>query len=344
MDALDERQLNRTVLLRQMLIERAATTIPEALEKMGGLQAQYAPSSYIGLWSRVEGFRRQDLNDVLESRSVIQGTLMRTTIHLVSAGDYWLFAAALRQPRRDWFLRVTRPAVSPEWMEEKARRTRELLAGGPLKRSVLVKELDLASHLWVGVGLWVDLVRVPPSGTWEHRRADLYGLAESWIAPSDPSPEQGTDHLVARYLRAFGPANQSDILSWSSLPGPSVNDSLARLDLRTYEDEAGQDPLRPPRRPPGGRRYARSVTPAGNLGRGAAGARPADADTARSLPAPGLSHQESAVGLHLHSRRTGGGELEVCRQIRVDRALRAPAGGELEEVQQEGEKMAAALG
>lgn len=83
-----------------MLLERASCSIPEALERMGGLQAQYSPSSYIGLWSRVAGFCRQDLNDALEARTVIQGTLMRTTIHLVSAADYFLFAAALRQARR----------------------------------------------------------------------------------------------------------------------------------------------------------------------------------------------------------------------------------------------------
>ena len=58
---LSERELNRALLARQMLLERAKTPLPRALERMGGLQAQYAPSMYIGLWTRLEGFARDQL-------------------------------------------------------------------------------------------------------------------------------------------------------------------------------------------------------------------------------------------------------------------------------------------
>ena len=75
-----------------MLLERAPVSIPRALERMGGLQAQYAPSMYVGLSSRIEGFERDALTRALERRSVVQGTLMRSTIHLVSARDYWPLA------------------------------------------------------------------------------------------------------------------------------------------------------------------------------------------------------------------------------------------------------------
>jgi hypothetical protein len=240
LEALSEQQLNRALLARQMLLEQASCSIPEALERMGGLQAQYAPSSYIGLWSRVAGFRRQELNDALSERSVIQGTLMRITIHLVSAADYFLFAAGLRQARRSWWLRAAKWPDGETKIEELARRTRDLLADGPRKRSQLLKDLGIDNFTWVGVGLWVDLVRVPPSGTWEHRRADLYALAEQWLEPSDPSPEQGIDHLLSRYLGAFGPAETADIVSWSGLPASVVIESLGRLDLRSYESAVGK--------------------------------------------------------------------------------------------------------
>ena len=95
---LTQRELNRALLARQLLLARRRLALPRALERIGGLQAQYAPSMYIGLWSRLEGFRRDDLTRALERRAVVQGTLMRATIHLVSAGDYWPFAA--RRPRR----------------------------------------------------------------------------------------------------------------------------------------------------------------------------------------------------------------------------------------------------
>src|SRR5438046_1672356 len=56
------------------------------------------------------------------------------------------------------------------------------------------------------VGLWLDLVRVPPSGTWERRRADLLAAAEDWIGPDDATETQGLEPRAAppRSLRAGG--------------------------------------------------------------------------------------------------------------------------------------------
>jgi Winged helix DNA-binding domain len=98
---LTQRELNRALLARQLLLERARTPLPRALERIGGIQAQYAPAMYIGLWSRLDGFERDALTRALQRRSVVQGTLLRATIHLVSARDYWPFAVAVRRARRE---------------------------------------------------------------------------------------------------------------------------------------------------------------------------------------------------------------------------------------------------
>ena len=111
---LSARALNRALLARQGLLERAAVPIPAMLERMAGLQAQYAPSMYIGLWSRLEGFERGALTRALEAREVVQATLMRSTIHLVSRADYWPFAIAVREARRTWWLRATKRRRAPE--------------------------------------------------------------------------------------------------------------------------------------------------------------------------------------------------------------------------------------
>ena len=101
---LTQDELNRALLERQFLLARKRTSLPSALERIGGIQAQYAPSMYIGLWSRLEGFERSALTRALERRTVVQGTLMRATIHLVSAADYWMLTAAIRDARKKAFL------------------------------------------------------------------------------------------------------------------------------------------------------------------------------------------------------------------------------------------------
>src|SRR6266511_1222807 len=158
-----------------MLLSRAGATLPVALERMAGIQAQYAPSMYVGLWSRLAGFRREGLTDALERRSVVQGTLMRSTIHLVSREDYWPFAVAVRGSRRKWWLRVTPERLTEREMSAAAARVRERLAAGPMRRKD-VEEL-VGKREAMGVGLWLAMVRVPPSGTWGRRRADLYAAA-----------------------------------------------------------------------------------------------------------------------------------------------------------------------
>jgi hypothetical protein len=231
------RHLNRALLARQLLLERSGMSIPAAVEQVGGLQTQYAPSGYVGLWTRLADFGRDALTDALEQRSVVQATLMRTTIHVVSAGEFWRYAMGVRRARREWALRI--PGRNDEaGLVEAANRMREALAAGPRT----VRELGELGAGFVGsLGLWVDLVRVPPSGTWERRRADRLALAEDWVGPPDASEDEGLEHLVRAYLRAFGPAALRDIASWA---GTSVTD-LKRggqgLGLARYRDEDGRE-------------------------------------------------------------------------------------------------------
>ena len=90
-----------------------------------------------------------------------------------------------------------------------------------------------------GIGMWLDLVRVPPAGTWERRRADVYALAETWLGPPSVTPAAGLEHLIRRYLQGFGPAAGADIANWAGLPPRSVDEGLERLELRRFRDESG---------------------------------------------------------------------------------------------------------
>jgi Winged helix DNA-binding domain len=202
---------------------------------------------YIGLWSRVEGFERDALTRALERRRVVQGTLLRSTIHLVSPRDYWPFALAIEQGRRVWWLRTRRGALSDRAMSAAARTLRAALAGQTLHRTDI--ERLVGKEIAQGIGLWVPMVRVPPSGTWERRRADLFALAEEWLDPPDVDRDAALEHLVRRYLAAFGPASRGDVASFAGLRVSDVAPALERLGLRRFRSEEGEELLDLPRAP-----------------------------------------------------------------------------------------------
>ncbi len=241
---LSQRELNRALLARQLLLERVRLPIPRALERLGGIQDQYAPNAYIRLWSCLEGFRRDDLTRALERRSVVQATLLRSTIHVVSRRDYWPFAVAIRAAQRDWWLRTRKPRTSERELERKAEKLRALMVEGPRRQEELV---EVVGRSWGMVGPWLDLVRVPPSGTWEKRRAHLFQTAEGWVRPEDVDPVSALDHLVRRYLAAFGPASRGDIAQWAGMRLGDVAPALDRLPLRRFRDERGGELLDLPR-------------------------------------------------------------------------------------------------
>jgi hypothetical protein len=248
---ISEGQLNRALLARQLLLERVKWPIPKVLNRMGELQAQYAPSMYIGLWSRIEGFERGMLDDALARRIVAQGTLMRATIHLVSKADYWPIALGIRRSRREaWLDTSYRRDYSARQMAAAARRLRARLGDGTMSRNEIHELLGSDSRVTNGVNMWLDLVRVPPSGTWERRRADLCAASEHWLGPPPKISEQdGIELLVRRYLGGFGPAAVPELANWAGLHPKRIELALGRVKLRRFEAEDGAELLDLPRAP-----------------------------------------------------------------------------------------------
>ena len=241
---LSARQINRSVLDRQLLLTRADLSIPATLQRVGGLQTQYAPSGYIGLWTRLRDLERDALTRALEDRSVVQATLMRCTIHVVAAADYWPICSAVRSSRREWWLRIAKARRLPDISHNAlADVLRGALRDGPLPRIDAVAAIERAGYLkpfWEGAGLWLDMVRVPPSGTWERRRADRYGLADQWIPPVEVSERDGLQLLMTRYLQGFGPATLADAATWAGVSRARLDPVVATMDLVAHraEDDA----------------------------------------------------------------------------------------------------------
>jgi hypothetical protein len=250
--------LNRALLARQFLLERSRLSLARTLDRIGGIQAQYTPSSYIGLWSRLEGFELADLTRALERRTVVQGTLLRSTIHLVSSKDYWAFALGTRAARQEAWLRFDKKRLSQADLAAAAKEVRKTLTGKVLHRDELLdlarkRDPDRPTHLWNGLAAWIELVRAPPSGTWERRRADLYALADEWLERPTVTPEESVEILLRRYLTGFGPARLPDAANWAGLPPTVVQEAAEGLRLRRFRDEEGRELVDLPRAPlPGG--------------------------------------------------------------------------------------------
>ena len=102
---LSPRALNRALLARQMLLARVRLPAETAIEKLVGLQSQIPGNPYLGLWSRLEGFRAEEVSELTEARKLVRIALMRGTLHLVTVAD----AALLRPVMQKVFERNRTP-------------------------------------------------------------------------------------------------------------------------------------------------------------------------------------------------------------------------------------------
>jgi hypothetical protein len=246
-------QLNRATLARQLLLERADLDVVAATERIGGLQAQEPASPHIGLWTRLAGFQPADLDRALADRTVVKGTLMRSTLHVVSAADYL----------RLW------PAIVP--LLEGIRRQDRVQPPSPRRLAALQARAaaftaeprglgELRDHLGSADGLAPDEVvwwirrRVPfahaPSDVaWSFGRRPRLAHALGWLGADDwsASTEDALEHLVRRYLGAFGPATAADLSQWSGLAVGKLRPALAAVDasgdLCRFTDERGRELL-----------------------------------------------------------------------------------------------------
>jgi Winged helix DNA-binding domain len=260
---LSPRALNRAALRRQLLLGRAPLTALQAVGHLAGLQAQAPLAPYVGLWTRLAGFRHEELKELITERAVLRAHLMRNTVHLVDAGDYLRFRP-LYQPvlARHLAGNFGKNLIGVD-LAELAAVAADLLGQTPLTRVELGARLaprwpdhDPASLAYAASHL-LPLVQVPPRGLWgepNHRAA--FFLASAWLADRDssasPSPPLGLDptsmmqstvleQLVLRYLAAYGPASVADAQAWSGLSRlREVTDRLgSRLRAFTGPDGAG---------------------------------------------------------------------------------------------------------
>ncbi|MFJ9522914.1 winged helix DNA-binding domain-containing protein [Kitasatospora sp. NPDC101801] len=263
---LDSRELNRATLARQLLLERSELTVPQALERLLGLQAQTPQTWYVGLWTSLAGYTPEETSGLLAEGGLLRIALMRGTIHLVTVEDA-LWLRPLVEPVIE---RGTRGAFGRKLvgldLAELAAVGRAAFAERALTYAELGKLLTEHFPAYDGAAMAqtvravVPLVQVPPRGLWGRSGPVAHLPVEQWPGRAlEPAPD--VEQLVLRQLAGFGPCTVRDIQQWSGLTRLTEVLDRLRPQLVVFRDEQGRelfdlpDAPRPPADTPAPVRY-----------------------------------------------------------------------------------------
>ncbi|HET9085836.1 MAG TPA: winged helix DNA-binding domain-containing protein [Candidatus Limnocylindrales bacterium] len=244
---LTRRALNRTLLARQLLLERVRRPALDVVDHLVGMQAQEPIDPYVGLWTRIEGFDPSELSGAIEARQAVRLGLLRGTLHLVTSPDalavYPILADVMARSWRS--SPFTKRLVGVD-LDAVLARARALLEERPMTPSELGSALAPAwpdrdsTSLAYAARFLLPLVQVPPRGLWGRTGRPTNTTAEAWLGAAMVTAPS-VDDLVLRYLAVFGPASTSDMRVWSWLAGLREVVERLRPRLRTFRDEAGRE-------------------------------------------------------------------------------------------------------
>ena len=242
-EVLSSQALNRATLARQLLLTREKLSVTRAVEHLVGLQAQLARPPYLALWSRLQGFQREQLTKLALKKDVVRGTMMRGTIHLMSAKDYLryrdlyrpMLTAAMHSVLRERATALDVPALlaTAKPFLDKAPRTFEEVREHLLQHHVDGDERAMG----FAARMLLPLIQVPEEGLdWGWPGNAGFTLAESWLGKPLDTDEDASP-LVLRYLAAFGPATVADMQTWSGLKPLKAAFEKVREQLVELRDE-----------------------------------------------------------------------------------------------------------
>lgn len=244
------RELNRATLARQLLLERKRVPALSVIERLAGMQAQWPQAPYVGIWSRIPGFRRETLERAVRSGKVVKATVMRGTLHLVTRRDYPLFFSALQgllawgDPESVALGRKLVPAM------------RALFADGPLTFQQVLDHLQethstadvlTLRRSWFATRTGAHILHTPETALWASRPQAVFAAIDE---PALVDTVVARTELVRRYLGAFGPASRADLAAWSGMRVSDFAEAFESLEpLRRFRDENGRELLDLPRAP-----------------------------------------------------------------------------------------------
>jgi hypothetical protein len=255
-EVLGRRALNRALLARQMLLRPVRLSAAAAIERLVGMQAQAPNLPYVGLWARLQGFRHEELSELVRSRSAVRISLMRNTIHLVTTEDALRLKPLFQPLHERGFFRGSPwgrdlKSMNPDALLEAGR---EIMGGGGPRTIAELATLLAprfpdhdAQSLAYGVRYLLPMVFATPRGIWQAGGPVALTTVERWLGRS-AGPVIAPEELVLRYLAAFGPASAADMRAWSGLAMRLAFEKL-RPRLASFRDEHGIELFDLPRSP-----------------------------------------------------------------------------------------------
>ena len=216
-------------------------SVLDTLAHLVGMQAQLPAAPYVGLWSRLEGFRHGQLGELITNRQAVRIALMRNTLHLVTADD----CLVLRPVVQRLMARAYRKA-DPAKLAAMIAAGRAIVDAEPRTSveigQLLKKQFPRHDPTVLGYAIRdnVALVQIPPRGLWGASCPPILTTAESWLG-RPLATSSAPDEVIVRYLRAFGPATVADVQAWSGLPGLSADLDRLRPRLRVHHLERGRE-------------------------------------------------------------------------------------------------------
>jgi winged helix DNA-binding protein len=217
----------------------------------GPVQAQEPRAARLAFRARARGITAADVDAArTEERSLLRAWVMRKTVHLIPSEDAgWmlpLFAAVIVP----WSRRRLRELGIPAGEQERALALihEAVERDGPLTRPELVERLVEAGvggateakyHLWTLATLDGDLCLGPDKG----RQTCLVRTGD-WIGELERRPrEDSLAELARRYLRAYGPASERDLVRWAGLSLRDGRIGLERIAAELTEVKVAGETL-----------------------------------------------------------------------------------------------------
>ncbi len=237
-----------------MLLGRERAGVVKAVEQLLALQAQVPRPPHVALWSRLQKFDREHLLKALHARTLVRGTMMRGTLHIMSAKDFLAFRMALQPALTAGMMSVVGkgpiPSIDTLVTAGRSAFGRKARPFADVRAALQSRFPDAHDRsMGYAVRMQLPLVQVPLDGeSWGFAAESDFALAEHWLKTKVGSGA-GAGALVLRYLAAFGPASAADIQGWLGIRG--VADVLAPLreKLVVFQDPRGREVFDLPKAP-----------------------------------------------------------------------------------------------